>query len=131
MSTTKDNSHRHVYIFWFYQLYSKTYSTYYARWKNQHILIVSSGINFIDLSGAEALIAENTRLKAKGGGIYFVGLKSSVNDFLVDTGFVKEIGHNHFFETKEQAIQKIYEKLNLDICYSCEARVFKECSEKE
>tara|TARA_R110002049_G_scaffold307590_2_gene508529 strand:+ start:1735 stop:3438 length:1704 start_codon:yes stop_codon:yes gene_type:complete len=99
--------------------------------KIQHILIVSSGINFIDLSGAEALIAENTRLKAKGGGIYFVGLKSSVNDFLVDTGFVKEIGHNHFFETKEQAIQKIYEKLNLDICYSCEARVFKECSEKE
>lgn len=95
--------------------------------KIQHILIVSSGINFVDLSGAEALIAENTRLKSKGGGIYFVGLKTSVNEFLVNTGFVKHIGSSHFFETKKQAIQEIYEKLNLDKCYSCEARVFEEC----
>ena len=97
--------------------------------KIRHILIVSSGINFVDLSGAEVLIAENRRLKSSGGGIYFVGLKSSVYEFLVATGFVKHIGHKHFFDTKTQAIHEIYEQLNLDICYSCEARVFEECNQ--
>ncbi|RKZ57295.1 MAG: sodium-independent anion transporter, partial [Gammaproteobacteria bacterium] len=33
-----------------------------------HILIVASGINFIDLAGAEALVSENNRLKKQNGG---------------------------------------------------------------
>lgn len=95
-----------------------------------HILIVSSGINFIDLTGAEVLKSENDRLRSIGGGIYFVGLKSSVYDFLVNTGYVKHIGYKHFFETKAQAIKGIYERLNLDICYSCQAKIFEECPSK-
>jgi SulP family sulfate permease len=99
--------------------------------KIQHILIVSSGINFIDLSGAETLILENKRLKANGGGIYFVGLKASVMKFLINTDFVKNIGLNYFFETKREAIAQIYQKLNLDKCYSCKARIFEECDQKD
>ena len=95
-----------------------------------HILIVSSGINFIDLTGAEVLKSENDRLRSIGGGIYFVGLKSSVHDFLVNTGYVKHIGYKHFFETKAQAIKGIYERLNLDICYSWQAKIFEECPSK-
>lgn len=95
--------------------------------KIQHILIVSSGINYIDLSGAETLMAENKRLKAYGGGIYFVGLKAAVKKFLIKTGFVKHIGHKNFFDTKKEAIEKIYQQLNLDKCYSCKARIFEEC----
>jgi SulP family sulfate permease len=45
-----------------------------------HILIVASGINFIDLSGMETLISEHNRLKRKEGGLYFVGLKAPVKN---------------------------------------------------
>ncbi len=95
----------------------------------KHILIVSSGINFIDLSGSEILAAENEQLKLHGGGIYFVGLKSSVFQSALKTGFVEMIGEDHFFGSKTKAIQEIFKKLNRSKCAECKARVFDECNE--
>ncbi len=92
-----------------------------------HILIVASGINFIDLAGAEAMVAENNSLKKYGGGLYFVGLKSSVYEFAARSGFIKHIGNTHFFDLKPQAIAYIYQKLDKDICARCNALIFKEC----
>ncbi len=92
-----------------------------------HILIVASGINFIDLAGAEAMIAENNSLKQHGGGLYFVGLKSNVYEFAARSGFIKHIGNTHFFDTKPAAISHIYKKLDKDICAKCNALIFKEC----
>ena len=94
----------------------------------KHILIVSSGINFIDLSGTEVLIAENKQLKQQGGGIYFVGLKPSVYEFATKSGFVEKLGENHFFVSKSNAIREIYQLLNRNKCMNCEARVFEECN---
>ena len=95
--------------------------------KIYHILIVSSGINFIDLAGAEALIAEHSTLKKLGGGLYFVGMKSSVYEFSARSGFIKHVGNNHFFDTKTEAIASIYEQLDKKICSKCNALIFKEC----
>ncbi|MDT8281365.1 MAG: SulP family inorganic anion transporter [Gammaproteobacteria bacterium] len=92
-----------------------------------HILIVSTGVNFIDLAGADALVSENNRLKKMNGGIYFVGLKSTVYEFLAKTCFVKYIGNDHFFDTKEQAIRGIYKRLDREICKTCNAQIFHEC----
>lgn len=93
----------------------------------KHILIVASGINFIDLAGAEGLIDEHERLKKSGGGLYFVNLKSSVYEFAARTCFIKKIGNNNFFDNKTEAITTIYRRLNRDICASCDARIFLEC----
>ena len=92
-----------------------------------HILIVASGINFIDLAGAEALVAENNRLKKHNGGLYFVGLKSSVYEFAAKSRFIKNIGSNHFFDTKGHAIHGIYKRLDRSICTTCNALIFEEC----
>lgn len=92
-----------------------------------NILIVASGINFIDLAGAEALVSENNRLKKHNGGLYFVGLKSSVYEFAAKSCFIKNIGNDHFFDTKDQAIHRIYARLDRTICSTCQALIFQEC----
>ncbi len=93
----------------------------------KHILIVASGINFIDLAGAEALVIENRRLKAMGGGLYFVGIKSSVYEFAAKSCFIHNIGPDHFFDTKKEAIHELYKRVDQNICAKCNALIFKEC----
>ncbi|MGK0272213.1 MAG: SulP family sulfate permease [Cocleimonas sp.] len=93
-----------------------------------HILIESSGINFIDLAGAEMLISENKRLMKQGGGLYFVGLKQSVYEAAVNSNFFKQIGEEHYFDSKSEAIRVIYRDLDKNKCSQCKVRIFDECN---
>ncbi len=100
--------------------------------ENEHIyniMIDASRINFIDLAGAEALVSENSILKKHGGGLYFVGLKSSVYEFVAKSCFVKKIGADHFYDSKNSAIHGIYKKLDREICGTCQSLIFKECND--
>jgi len=92
-----------------------------------NIMIDGTRINFIDLAGAEALVSENKILKQHGGGLYFVGLKSSVYEFVAKACFVKKIGADHFYDSKSSAIAGIYKKLDRDICSTCQSQIFREC----
>lgn len=92
-----------------------------------NILIVASGINFIDLAGAETLVNENRRLAQKNGGLFFVGMKSSVYEFAAKSCFIKKIGSDHFFDSKSKAIRSIYARLDKSICDRCTAKIFNEC----
>jgi len=92
-----------------------------------HILIVGSGINFIDLAGVEALVTENNRLKKYQGGLYFVGLKSAVYEFAARSNFIEQLGHDHFFDNKTIAFREIFKRLDPSTCEQCNALIFKEC----
>lgn len=93
-----------------------------------HILIESSGVNFIDLAGAEFLVSENKRLVKQGGGLYFVGLKPNVYESAVKSGFIKEIGNDHFFDSKSYAMRKVYKRMDATSCSNCIKRIFLECN---
>jgi len=92
-----------------------------------HILIVASGVNFIDLAGIEGLLIEHRRLKALNGDLYLVDVKSSTYEFMEKVNFVNEIGRENFFESKEEAIHIVYDRLDKSKCEKCQALVFKEC----
>ena len=92
-----------------------------------HILIVASGVNFIDLAGIEGLLIEHRRLKTLNGNLYLVDVKSSTYEFMEKVNFVNEIGRENFFESKEEAIHIVFDRLDRSKCEKCQALVFKEC----
>lgn len=94
----------------------------------RHLLILANGINFIDVTGAEFLLQEAKRWRDLGGDLYICGLKLIAQDVLIAGGYRDEIGKDHFFTTKKEAITTIYGRLDRNICQTCEARIFKECN---
>jgi SulP family sulfate permease len=92
-----------------------------------HILIDASRMNYIDMAGADMLVQENRRLQARGGGLYFCGLKSKVWQFIAEGRYVRAIGAAAFFDHKSQAIATIFRKLDNDTCRKCSRRIFEEC----
>jgi SulP family sulfate permease len=93
-----------------------------------HILIDASRMNYIDMAGAEMLVQENRRLHARGGGLYFCGIKSTLWQFLAEGKYVRAIGADRFFDHKQHAIKAIAGKLDKDICRGCGLRIFHECA---
>jgi len=94
-----------------------------------NVLIVSNGINFIDVAGAETLTQESHRRREIGGGLYFANLKTSNYAILERGGYLKELKEEHYlFETKVEAIQGVFNRLDKSICQTCTARVFNECA---
>jgi SulP family sulfate permease len=93
-----------------------------------HVLIDASRMNYIDMAGAEMLVLENRRLRARGGGLYFCGLKSSVWQFIAEGRYVRAIGPDAFFDHKSHAIAAIFKKLDESICERCSRRIFRECA---
>jgi SulP family sulfate permease len=92
------------------------------------ILIVCSGVNFIDLSGAEMLHHEAERLEELGGGLYFSDLKPKVYEKLSRMHFIRDLGNAHFFDEKADAIRTLQRRLRRQgKCENCKSRVFEEC----
>jgi SulP family sulfate permease len=96
----------------------------------KHLLIASGGINLLDVAGAELLVSEAYKLRAYGGGLYLSGLKKPARDVLKRGGYWDEIGDENIFVNKDEAIQKIYPRLDQSICDKCEVRIFLECANR-
>jgi len=93
----------------------------------KHLVIVAHGINFVDIDAAAFLVNEARRREAAGGGLYFIRLKWSVRDFLMRGGYLAKLGVDHLFETKTEAIEQIFPRLDQGVCARCPLRVFREC----
>ena len=93
----------------------------------KHLVIAASGINFIDVAGAEMLATEAQRRRAIGGGLYFYRLKDEVCDLLERGGYLKVIGEENVFAVKDRVIANIYPKIDTQICRNCPVRIFSEC----
>jgi SulP family sulfate permease len=93
----------------------------------KHLLIVSSGINFVDIAGAELLTHEAQRRRRLGGGLYFYRLKDTARNFLARGGYMDIIGKRNVFEARDVPMDAIYPKLDVALCRSCQLRVFNQC----
>ncbi len=96
----------------------------------KHVLVVASGINFVDVAGAELFAHEAKRRQRMGGGLYFYRLKDEVIQLLNRGGYLNQIGHDNVFTVKVRAIGAIYPKLDVAICRDCKLRIFRECRDR-
>jgi len=96
--------------------------------RQKHLLIVASGINLVDISGAELLAREARRRRAIGGGLYLYFVKDAVRDVLERGGYMEAIGRENVFSPKDDVIGEIYRRLDSDICRASTARIFSECN---
>ena len=93
----------------------------------KHLLLMSKSINFVDVAGAELLVAEAERRRKMGGGLYFYSLRQPVEDMLRRGGFMHEIGEDHVFKSKAEAVARVFERLDRTVCATCTRRIFLEC----
>ncbi len=98
--------------------------------KLKTVLIVASGINFVDVAGAEMLAQEARRRRKMGGGLYFYRCKDSIYKFLRQSDKLDDIGAGGFFPVKSDWIKPVYATLDPEICRTCQARIFNECQDK-
>lgn len=94
----------------------------------KHLLIVASGINFIDMTGAELLLELDRELRKNGGNLYLYNIKEGVCDHFKFYEYLLEIGAENIYESKKEAIAGIFAYLDKSICSHCHIRIFRECA---
>lgn len=96
--------------------------------EQKHVLMVASGINFLDVAGAELLAQEAQNYRRIGGGLYLYDLKEGVCGPLRRGGYIKDIGEENIFSSKAEALAALIEELDTKICQTCDRRIFNECA---
>ncbi|MBK6742443.1 MAG: SulP family inorganic anion transporter [Hydrogenophilales bacterium] len=95
--------------------------------KRKHLVVMASGINFVDLAGAEFLAEEARRRRLAGGSLSFYRMKDSVAETLRRGGFMDAIGEEHLHPAKSRPAEAIFPNLDMDICAKCAQRLFRPC----
>jgi len=93
----------------------------------KHLLIVASGINFLDIAGAELLAHEALRRRCLGGELYLYRMKDSARHFLERGGYLDLIGRKNVFDVRDLPMDTIYPKLDVETCRNCQLRIFNQC----
>jgi SulP family sulfate permease len=111
--------------------FQETLRAYEQRHPDQKFLTIEmSGVNFVDIAGAEALAQEAKRFKKRNGRLFMLNVKESVAETLHKGGYDDEIGKENFFTSKTNALRNIYPQLDRKRCNICKELVFVECKMK-
>lgn len=95
--------------------------------EQKHLLLLTKGINQIDVAGAELLLNETRERRNIGGDLYLYRLKDNASKVMEKGGYMDEIGADNIFDSKGAAIGGIFNRLDKSICARCPNRIFTEC----
>ena len=93
----------------------------------RHLLVMAKSMNFIDLAAADMWRQELTARRAMGGDLYFHRPRPQVLQLWARLGFMRDLGADHVFPSKRDAIGGIFPRLDAAICASCTVRLYREC----
>ncbi|MDR4307226.1 SulP family inorganic anion transporter [Chelatococcus sambhunathii] len=99
----------------------------WERPRQRKLVLILRGVGDIDMPGAELIIAEARRRRARGGDLYLVARFRPLLKTLERFHVLDVLGPDNVFETKEEAISRITATLDREICSTCPSRIFREC----
>ena len=76
-----------------------------ARPQARHVLLVMSGVNFIDAAGADLLAQRAAEMRHAGGALYLSNVNDKVRGVLERADRLDAIGTAHIFDTREDALR--------------------------
>ncbi|MCK9387948.1 MAG: SulP family inorganic anion transporter [Sulfuritalea sp.] len=95
--------------------------------QRKHLVVMATGINFIDLAGAEFLAETAQHYARAGGSLGFYRMKESVAETLRSGGFMADIGEENLYLAKSRPGEAIFPRLDTNICANCPHRLFPSC----
>jgi SulP family sulfate permease len=95
--------------------------------QQKHLLVFARSMNFVDVAGAALLAREASRRHARGGALYFHGLRESAAQMLHGPAYASHFPRANSFAAKRVAIASIFARLDRSVCERCTARIFEEC----
>jgi len=95
--------------------------------KQIHMVFYLKGVGKIDLAGADLLIETIREVKSKGGSFRIVALFPPLISSLRKFHVIEELGEDHLFNSKGEAITDATKDLDRRICKACLRDVFLEC----
>lgn len=97
--------------------------------ERKHLVVMASGINFVDLAGSEFL-AEAARQRRKiGGTLSFYRMKDGLVETLRRGHFMEDIGENNLFRARTRPAEILYPTLDNETCRNCPVRAFAVCQQ--
>ena len=99
--------------------------------EQKHLFLLTKGVAQVDVAGAELIIKEARERRNLGGDLYMYQLRDSASNVFVRGGYGDEIGEANIYNSKEGAISAIFDRLDKNICATCELRIFNECQSIE
>ena len=82
-----------------------------ARPAARHVLLIGSGVNFIDDAGAELLAQRAAAMRHAGGALYLSNVNDKVRGVLERADRLDAIGAARIFATREAAVAAIHAEL--------------------
>jgi sulfate permease, SulP family len=94
----------------------------------KHLLLMVKSMNFVDVAGADLLAEEAAARRAQGGDLYLYSPRQPAREMLQRGGQLDQIGRDHVFASADEAIAKVFPRLDPNVCRRCTARIFVECA---
>lgn len=88
------------------------------------------GVGKIDLSGADFILSEARRARARGNDLHLIAANPSVLNVLKRLQCLDELGPDNVHPHKSDAIRPAVARASDPICAGCEIRCFNECANK-
>ena len=96
--------------------------------EQKHVIMVASGVNFIDVTGCQMVFQEETSMGKEGRRLYLCSLKGEVLETLRRGGCMQGLGRGEVFTSKSEAVREVLKNVDYGICCRCQVRVFTECA---
>lgn len=98
-----------------------------SRSEQKHMLFAIKGVGEIDMPGADLLIEEAERRRARGGSFHVMTRTPKTIHKLARFKVLRSLTKKHIHLSKGEAVAEIVPLLDPEICARCTTRIFREC----